>query len=661
MTTGMTSEILKDRYLTIQELGSGGFGKTFLAEDVHMPSRRKCVIKQLKAVNDKPQIYQLVQQRFEREAALLEDLGDINSQIPRLYAYFTEDERFYLVEEWIEGQTLNQKLRQGGPLGESVVRELLLSLLPVLEFIQTKGIIHRDIKPDNLIVRAADGLPVLIDFGSVKETMSTIVTASGHSERTIIAGTPGFMPSEQCAGRPVFSSDLYSLGLTAIYLLTGKQPSELESNPHTGEIRWRHFAPHVSENLAAFLDKTILPIARERYINAKVMLETLRSLPEPVQDTIIPWSEDAPASTDSAPPTAIASSENAPASTDSAPPTMITSPSNKAPQTTPPTIIPVTNNNSPETPPPLVSAGMGVQGTPDTRIDNPPVSVGGAFNETNPLPPDLDRWNWGAFMLSTLWPFSNHVWIGLLSWVPFVGIAMPFVLGAKGNAWAWKSRPWNSVEDFKAHQRAWAIAGSVFWGSMLALTAFFAAIAVFVESDSTQVSNNPTDNTTPSLPSNDPSNSQPPTSSTSPSNSETNTPPVINIGNGKTERASEPNAYLDGYWRLEFNDGQIDYRSVLYMNGVNGEMVTEYLNPTTNKNQKVYQTVRLWSSSLGLVVKGYYPLDTQTKQAHPTYQADEILFQQKPNGSYSADNCSAGGCAIVTVEYLGTSLNGNQN
>jgi serine/threonine-protein kinase len=638
MASAMTSELLKDRYQTIRELGSGGFGKTYLAEDTHMPSRRKCVIKQLKAVNDNPQIYKLVQQRFEREAALLEDLGDRHHQIPRLYAYFTEDEGFYLVEEWIEGQTLNQKVKQEGTLSENTVKELLRSLLPVLEYIQTRGIIHRDIKPENIILRSSDQQPVLIDFGSVKETMATVVTASGNSERSIIAGTPGFMASEQCAGRPVFASDLYGLGLTAIYLLTSKLPSELETDLHTGEIRWRHSAPWISQNFAAFLDKAVLPNARDRYINAKVMLEALQALPQSAPDTIITASQtslqEEKNDSDNVPPTIITSAGNLPNSA-----------SDDVAQTTLPTVIP-SNNDSATT------------DTPLTRLDLPPATVGGGgtFNESIVVPPEIDKWNWGAFLLSPLWPFTNQVWIGLLSWVPIANVAMPFILGAKGNAWAWKSRTWKSVEDFRAHQRAWAIAGSVVLGSSLVLSTVVVvlALALLQNSSTVTITNNPDNNT---------ESQQQSTDSTSPapiSPNSLNTPPVVNVGGGNTEQAIEPNAFIDGYWRLDFSVGTTAHQSILYMKGVNGEMVTEYYDANTQKTEQVIQTMRLWSCSLGLIVKGYNPLDNETKQPHATYQPDEILLQQKPDGTLYADNCSGGVCSKVRVQYLGETLEQNK-
>jgi serine/threonine protein kinase, bacterial len=283
----MTPTILNNRYQILRELADGGFGKTFLAEDTLMPSGRRCVIKQLKPVNANPQLYQWVKDKFQREAALLEDLGDRNDQIPRLYAYFTENENFYLAEEWIQGQTLTDKIRQEGVLSETKVKEILIDVLRILEYIQTKGIIHRDIKPDNIILRFTDGKPVLIDFGAVKETMGTIVTASGRTTSSVIVGTPGYMPPEQLAGRAVFASDLYSLGLSALYLLTDKQPQELQTDVQTGNIIWRQYAPIVSDSFADTIDRAIQPHARDRYLNAKEMLAKLQSMSQVIPDTVI--------------------------------------------------------------------------------------------------------------------------------------------------------------------------------------------------------------------------------------------------------------------------------------------------------------------------------------------------------------------------------------
>ena len=270
----MNPVLLNNRYRVIKALGTGGFGNTFLAEDTYMPSARRCVIKQLKPVTNDPTMYQQVQARFQREAAVLEDLGQGNGQIPDLFAYFSEGGQFYLIQEWIEGETLTKKVEQQGIVSEGAVRDILVSLLPVLDYVHSKRMVHRDIKPDNIIMRSRDGKPVLIDFGAVKEAMGTVVNSQGHS---IVIGTPGYMPSEQAAGQPVYASDLYGLGLTAIYLLTGKTPQELQVDPGTGEFIWRQEAPHVSPGLAGVLDKAIQSHPRDRFSTSKEMLNALQS------------------------------------------------------------------------------------------------------------------------------------------------------------------------------------------------------------------------------------------------------------------------------------------------------------------------------------------------------------------------------------------------
>jgi serine/threonine protein kinase, bacterial len=277
--------LLNNRYQVLQTLGGGGFGETFLAEDTQMPSKRRCVIKQLKPIDNNPQIYQLVQERFQREAAILEDLGGYSEQIPSLYAYFQSEGKFYVVQEWVEGQTLSAKVQQQGLLSESAVREILVNLLPVLEYIHSKRIIHRDIKPDNIILRYRDNKPVLIDFGAVRETMGTVVNSQGNPTSSIVIGTPGYMPSEQAMGRPVFSSDLYSLGMTAIYLLTGLQPQQLETDPQTGEIVWRQHAFNISPTFADVIDRAIAYHPRDRFPTAREMLQQLQIAANPLPPT----------------------------------------------------------------------------------------------------------------------------------------------------------------------------------------------------------------------------------------------------------------------------------------------------------------------------------------------------------------------------------------
>lgn len=273
---------LNNRYQIIRSLAAGGFGHTFLAEDTHLPSRRRCVIKQLKPIAQNAQVYQLTQQRFHREATILEKLGESQDQIPQLYAYFEENQEFYLVQEFIEGETLTEQIQKQGKLSDRTVQNILINILPVLEFIHTQGIIHRDIKPDNIILRQRDQKPVLIDFGALKETMITGVNSQGNPTHSMVIGTPGFMSVEQAAGKPIYSSDLYSLGLTAIYLLTGKLPQELEIDPQTGEFIWHQYAANINPNLVAVLDRSIKSHPKDRYSTARQMLDALQTSPTPV-------------------------------------------------------------------------------------------------------------------------------------------------------------------------------------------------------------------------------------------------------------------------------------------------------------------------------------------------------------------------------------------
>jgi serine/threonine protein kinase, bacterial len=279
-------------YPISQQLGAGGFGTTYLATNTLMPSRPYCVVKQLIPTSTDPQLHQLIQDRFKQEAIVLENLGKgSNGMIPMLYHYFVEQGEFYLVQEYIEGQSLSDRVRNYGVFTETQVRQFLNDILPTLTYIHSKGIIHRDIKPDNIMVRQSDNKPVLIDFGAVKEIVTTVMTPSANTARSIVIGTPGFMPMEQVSGRPVFASDLYALSLTAIYLLTGKTPGEIETDPHSGNINWQVYAPNVSPQLADVLNKSIEYSPRDRYMNAQEMVQALTpssSQNQPLKTTISP-------------------------------------------------------------------------------------------------------------------------------------------------------------------------------------------------------------------------------------------------------------------------------------------------------------------------------------------------------------------------------------
>lgn len=271
----MARGLLNNRYLPKVPLGKGGFGFTVIAEDTHMPSRRACVIKQLNPITQDPQFYKFAQERFHREAAILEELGRECEQIPTLYAYFEERGRFYLVQELIEGDTILARVNSSGLFRESEVTDILDNTLKVLEFVHSKNIIHRDIKPENVILRKSDNKPVLIDFGAVKETM---LNANEVENQTKVIGTPGYMPIEQGVGRPVFSSDLFSLAMTAIFMLTGRHPKYLKYDPLTGGVQWQELAGSVSVTLAEVLNKAIQSHPRDRYQTAGEMLGAMGDL-----------------------------------------------------------------------------------------------------------------------------------------------------------------------------------------------------------------------------------------------------------------------------------------------------------------------------------------------------------------------------------------------
>ncbi|MGB3200977.1 MAG: serine/threonine-protein kinase, partial [Nodosilinea sp.] len=218
---------LQNRYRVLQELGHGGFGRTYLAEDVGRFNER-CAVKELEPQQG-DQFSDKALQLFQREAAILYSIE--HPQIPKFQAIFEENQRLFLVQDYIDGITyrdlLNQRLQQGMAFSEAEVRQFLRQMLPVLAHIHGKGIIHRDISPDNVMQRRSDNLPVLIDFGVVKEVVTRIQPPGPHSQATSV-GKLGYAPSEQMqSGRAYPSSDLYALAVTAIVLLTGKEPQAL--------------------------------------------------------------------------------------------------------------------------------------------------------------------------------------------------------------------------------------------------------------------------------------------------------------------------------------------------------------------------------------------------------------------------------------------------
>ncbi|MBD1806750.1 tetratricopeptide repeat protein [Microcoleus sp. FACHB-SPT15] len=268
---------LGGRYKIVSELGAGGFGQTFLAEDLHLPGHPPCVVKQLKPQVSDAAGLQTARRLFDIEAQVLYQLGN-HDQIPRLLAHFEDNQEFYLAQELIEGEPLTQEFVGGRLWQEERVIALLQDLLQVLAFVHQQHVIHRDIKPSNLIRRKHDRKIVLIDFGAVKQASTQVVSPQSGQTKTISIGTQGYTPKEQLGGNPRFSSDVYAVGIIGIQALTGIHPRRLQENPQTGEIEWRNHAEQVSPELAAFLDQMVRYDFRVRYPTAAEALEALRNL-----------------------------------------------------------------------------------------------------------------------------------------------------------------------------------------------------------------------------------------------------------------------------------------------------------------------------------------------------------------------------------------------
>lgn len=274
--------LLKDLYAATEPLRDGGFGRTFRAVN-HGKFEELCVIKQLSPPLEfqrKPAHFKKYVRLFEQEARRLYELK--HPQIPQLISYFEEDGRLYLVQEFIDGNNLKDELEKYGAYSETKTRELLLDLLPVLNFVHERNVIHRDIKPENVIRRNRDRKFVLIDFGVSKQVVAEAPTKAGTK-----LGTPGYAALEQRHGRAVPASDLYSLGVTCIRLLTSVMPyldiyGDIHDDlydPLEGRWLWREALPKgtkISQDLSQILDKLIQEYVKDRYKSATEVLEVIK-------------------------------------------------------------------------------------------------------------------------------------------------------------------------------------------------------------------------------------------------------------------------------------------------------------------------------------------------------------------------------------------------
>ncbi len=262
--------LLVNRYRAINLLGQGGFGRTFLAIDELKPSKPRCVIKQFLPELKSKKALNKAAELFEQEATRLDQLGK-HQQIPELLAFFNQEDRKYLIQEFIDGDDLAKELKTKGVFNQQQIKELLADLLAVLKFVHEHHVIHRDIKPENIIRRKQDGKLVLVDFGAAKETMGTDTSAVG----TII-GSVAYIAPEQAVGKAKFASDLYSLGATCLHLLTNIEPTNLFDTAE-GEWMWRDYLRdnEIDYELSYILDKLVEGATKRRFQSVAEVLEAL--------------------------------------------------------------------------------------------------------------------------------------------------------------------------------------------------------------------------------------------------------------------------------------------------------------------------------------------------------------------------------------------------
>lgn len=278
--------LLADRYIPSKLLGQGGFGAAFLACDRYKPKMPLCVVKLFQPSGDlDAQELAVAQNLFQREAVALEELGQKHPQIPNLYAFFTpmvknlhgtgSEQYFYLAQEFIDGQDLETELENKGKFTEAAVREVLLEVLKVLQFVHDNDTIHRDIKPSN-IMRHKRGLFYLLDFGAVKQ----IAAGGSNNKKSTGIYSMGFAPPEQMSGSEIYpSTDIYALAVTCITLLTGKPAEELYDS-FNRVWQWENYTPKINQDLAAIINRMLLATPAQRFQSANEAISALEQTTE---------------------------------------------------------------------------------------------------------------------------------------------------------------------------------------------------------------------------------------------------------------------------------------------------------------------------------------------------------------------------------------------
>ncbi|MEG4074147.1 bifunctional serine/threonine-protein kinase/ABC transporter substrate-binding protein [Microcoleus sp. Pol14D5] len=276
-------DILRDRYQIIGQLGEGGFARTYTANDaLGHPENPLCVVKEIGPPPSKdPDVLHRAQVQFETEAESLISLEQC-SRIPRLIEHFQEQGRFYLIQEYIAGNPLNNEIGSGRQFRESEVIDLLQDILEVLDCVHKKHIIHRDIKPSNLIRCNRSGKIAVIDFGAVKG-ISNLAIQGGQITQTRVIGTEGYMPAEQWKNQPRFNSDIYAVGIIGIQAIAGLDIPDFFNHKKTGELVWHYSTDdrpmvQISHKLEKVLNKMVRYHFNDRYQSAADVLQDLRSV-----------------------------------------------------------------------------------------------------------------------------------------------------------------------------------------------------------------------------------------------------------------------------------------------------------------------------------------------------------------------------------------------
>lgn len=280
-----SSLILNKHYRAIKMLGKGGFGATFIGVDFNIKGNPLCVIKQLRPTTEDQKAIETAISLFKREAQILEKID--HPQIPKLIDYFEEEEQFYLIQQLINGRNLQKEIKVNGVYGELKTKIFLAEITPIIKYIHSQKIIHRDIKPGNILLRKKDAQLILIDFGAVKDQVNTqLAKTFGQTALTQFAvGTMGYAPPEQLAMRPIYSSDIYALGATCVYLMTGKSPRKFDVDAQTGNMMWQSEV-NISSQFKHILSKMLQVNTRERFKTIGELMDELNI--KPLETNLIP-------------------------------------------------------------------------------------------------------------------------------------------------------------------------------------------------------------------------------------------------------------------------------------------------------------------------------------------------------------------------------------